>query len=85
MSHYLSPPGYAEPRSTAEAPQQTWQWPAARLEVARHTAALLQAMSDHEPPPLPPSGLDDDLASRLARVRRAVIDIVRSYEAEVTA
>jgi hypothetical protein len=86
MSHYLSPPpAHGKPSSADEAPEQRWPWPATRLEVARHTASLLQALSDHEPPPLPPSGLDDDLVSRLARVRRAVIDVVRDYEAEVTA
>jgi hypothetical protein len=85
MSHYLSPPpGHAEPRSAAEAPEQTWPWPAERLEVARYTGSLLRALSDRLPAPTPPSGLDGDLASRLERVRRAVVEVVRGYQAEVT-
>jgi hypothetical protein len=86
MSHYLSPPpGHGDPKSAAEAPEQRWPWPATRLEVARYTAALLRTLSDDLAPPKPPSGLDTDLTRRLERVRRAVIDVVRGYKAEVTA
>ena len=84
MSHYLSPPpGHPEPKSAAEAPEQAWPWPATRLEVARYTGSLLRALSDRLPAPTPPSGLDSDLASRLERVRRAVVEVVRGYQAEV--
>jgi hypothetical protein len=73
MSHYLTTPaGGAKPRAPGEATDLGLPWPAARLEVARHTAALLRALSQGEPLPAPPSGLDPDLAGRLERVRSAV-------------
>jgi hypothetical protein len=73
MSHYLTTPaGGAEPRSAGEATDLGLPWPTARLEVARHTAALLRTLSHDEPPPAPPAGLDADLAGRLDRVRAAV-------------
>jgi hypothetical protein len=74
ISHYLSTPiGGGPPRKAGEATDLGLPWPPARLEVARHTAALLGALSHDKPPPAPPSGLTADLAGRLERVRTAVI------------
>jgi hypothetical protein len=76
MSHYLAPPkGGGEPRADGEASDLGLPWPPARLEVARYTAALLRALSRHEPPPIRPAGLDTDLAARLDRVRAAVVGL----------
>jgi hypothetical protein len=73
MSHYLTTPaGGAKPRAAGEATDLGLPWPSARLEVARHTAALVRALSQGESPPAPPPGLDTDLAARLDRVRAAV-------------
>jgi hypothetical protein len=73
ISHYLSTPiGGGRPRAAGEATDLGLPWPPARLEVARHTAALLRALSDDEAPPPPPPGLDAHLAGRLERVREAV-------------
>jgi hypothetical protein len=76
MSHYLAPPkGPGEPRAPGEASDLGLPWPPARLEAARYTASLLQALSRGEPPPVPPSGLSGDLAGRLDRVRTAVTNL----------
>jgi hypothetical protein len=76
MSHYLSPPkGLGEPRAVGEASDWGLPWPPARLEVARYTAALLQALTGDEPPPTAPSGLDSDLGARLDMVRVAVTNL----------
>ena len=84
VSHYLCPPpGHGEPKAADEAPDVKWPWPTARLEVSRYTASLLRALSDGEPLPAAPTGLDEDLAGRLDRVRRAVRDLVRTYETDV--
>jgi hypothetical protein len=73
MSHYLSPPkGRVEPRAAGEASDLGLPWPPARLEVARYTAVLLRALTNDEPTPAAPSGLDTDLAGRLDRVRASV-------------
>jgi hypothetical protein len=73
MSHYLSPPkGRGEPRAAGEASDQGLPWPPARLEVARYTAGLLQALARNEPPPAPPRDLSADLLERLDRVQAAV-------------
>jgi hypothetical protein len=76
MSHYLSPPkGQGKPRSDGEASDLGLPWAPARLEVARYTADLLRALSDGKPPPAPPADLETDLAGRLDRVRRSVIEL----------
>jgi hypothetical protein len=76
MSHYLSPPeADGEALAAGEEPDQRWPWPPARLAVARHTASLLRALCEDQPLPAPPSGLDPDLAARLARVREALIGL----------
>jgi hypothetical protein len=73
MSHYLTTPAAGgRARDAGEATDLGLPWPPARLEVARYTAALLRALSDDQSPPPPPSGLDPDLAGRLARVQAAV-------------
>jgi hypothetical protein len=76
MSHYLSTPiGGGRPRTAGEATDLGLPWPPARLEVARHTAALLRSLSENEPPPPPPPRLDADLARRLNKVRAAILDL----------
>ncbi len=76
MSHYLAPPkGPGEARAPGEASDLGLPWPPARLEVARYTADLLRALSGGESPPALPSGLGEDLAGRLDRVRAAVTNL----------
>jgi hypothetical protein len=76
LSHYLSPPGTpATPPVEGEASDLGLPWPPARLEVARHAATLLRALSHDEPPPASPSGLDADLSARLGQVRAAVMGL----------
>jgi len=76
MSHYLAPPrGREGPQAKGEASDLGLPWPPARLQVAAYTAALLRALSDGEPAPVPPSDLHPDLADRLDRVRAAVVDL----------
>lgn len=84
MSHYLSPPEHhGKPESADREPDQKWPWPAARLEVARHTAALLRALCDGLPAPPMPTGLPDELTQRLRTVRDEVIDLVSTYDADL--
>ena len=84
MSHYLSPPEHhGKPGSANEEPDQKWPWPAARLEVARYSAALLRDLCAYRPPPPMPPGLPDDLAQRLRVVRDELIDLVHTYDDDV--
>jgi len=84
VSHYLSPPEkQGEVLAVDEEPDQRWPWPPARLEVARYTATLLRALCDGHQPPTAPSGIDEDLTARLARVRTALFHLVREHEADL--
>jgi hypothetical protein len=85
MSHYLSPPErHGGAFGPDDEPDKTWPWPRARLEVARYTGALLRALCDGDPLPPAPIGLDTELAGRLDRVRRALVELVRAHEADTT-
>jgi hypothetical protein len=83
MSHYLSPPEkHGGLVAADEDPDQRWPWPTGRLEVARHTAALLRALVTGDPPPAAPAGVRGELGARLDRVSGALVELVRAYDAE---
>ena len=86
LSHYLSPSDYITlPDGSKEPEWARWQDPRTqtRLKVARHTALLLRHLCDGGPAPVPPEGVDQDMAARLARVEAEVKDLVATYAEEL--
>jgi hypothetical protein len=80
VSHYLGPPSWIEHDDGTRSPD----WSAfphmeARHEVARYTAATLQALIAEQPPPPPPTGLDPTMEERLLSVREEIVDLVETY------
>lgn len=90
VSHYLAPSGYQTPIGTSdpqgEEPEpnwQTWRGMTSRFEVARYTARVLRDLSDGNPAPAVPDGLDPSITERLVPVRAALIELVERYRDEV--
>jgi hypothetical protein len=85
MSHYLSPPdgGGAADDAGWEPDQRIWPWPVTRLEVARYTAVVLRNLTEGRPAPELPAEVDAALASRLNRVRDALVGLVAAYQKDV--
>ena len=80
VSHYLSPPEYQhEPAGVEKEPKQNWPWPAARLEVARFTGALLRSLCDGRPEPAMPEDLQPEMAEKLELVRHNIVEVMRRY------
>ena len=80
LSHFLSPGGDGARAGEEETPKWA-RFPGmrARLEVARYTAAVLRAGSEHQSSPPWPPGLDPPLRVRLELVRAEVTDLVARY------
>lgn len=80
LAHYLAPPAYRTTETGETEPDWTvHEVMAARHEVTRHAARTLRSLADGDPPPPVPSGLDPDLAAKLALVHHEITDLVARY------
>ena len=80
LAHFLSPPAYRTNEQGEVEPDWTrYEVMAARHQVTRFCADTLRALGEGREPPLPPPGLEPGMATKLARVRHEIRDLVQRY------
>lgn len=82
VSLYISPPSTAPAAKGKAGWGEDWgqqEGNATRFEVARFTAEVLEAVCAGRPAPDLPEGVESSVASRLAFVRTALIDLLETY------
>src|SRR5262249_21556826 len=79
VSHYIEPGAYIT-RNGEQLPDWVrYASMASRFEVAKFTAAILQASIAGRAVPSIPPGLDVELEAKIARVRDEMVDMVERY------
>jgi hypothetical protein len=79
MSHFLAPHTGAKSGEEETPPWAAHNGMEARLVVARFTAALLRSLTEQQPLPELPTGLEPAMEERMLLVRDEVIDLVERY------